>query len=292
MATWLITGATGTLGRAFAAIATERGLAHVLTDRRRLDAADPASVDAALRAIKPWAIVNTAGYVRVDDAQLNQPACYRENTLAASTLARACAEQSIPLLTFSTDLVFDGAKKAPYTEDDGVHPLNVYGESKAEAERLVLAMCDRALVVRTSAFFGPWDEHNFVTQALDALTAGTSFAAPDDAVVSPTYVPDLVQASLDLLIDGERGIWHLANTGASTWFELARHVAEAAEVDRSGVEPATSAEVGWSAPRPAYSALTSARGQVMPTLDDAIARYTESRSAKTQSIDEPVKGAA
>ena len=292
----LITGATGTLGRAFAEIATERGLAHVLTNRRRLDAADPVSVEAALRAIKPWAIVNTAGYVRVDDAQLDQPACYRENTLAASTLARACAQQSLPLLTFSTDLVFDGAKNVPYTEDDAAHPLNVYGESKAEAERLVLASCDRALVVRTSAFFGPWDEYNFVTQALDALAADRPFAAPDDAVVSPTYVPDLVQASLDLLIDGETGIWHLANAGAATWFELALHVAEAAELDRSGIEAVTSAEIGWIAPRPAYSALTSVRGQVMPTLDDAIARYTERRSAKKQAkkqaIDEPVKGAA
>jgi dTDP-4-dehydrorhamnose reductase len=127
---------------------------------------------------------------------------------------------------------------------------------------------------------------------LDALAADRPFGAPDDAVVSPTYVPDLVQASLDLLIDGETGIWHLANAGAATWFELALHVAEAAELDRSGVEPVTSAELGWIAPRPAYSALTSVRGQVMPTLDDAIARYTERRSAKKQAIDKPTKGAA
>jgi dTDP-4-dehydrorhamnose reductase len=110
--------------------------------------------------------------------------------------------------------------------------------------------------------------------------------------MSPTYVPDVVRASLDLLIDGESGIWHLANAGAATWFELALHVVEAAELDRSRVEPATSAEIGWIAPRPAYSALTSVRGQVMPTLDDAITRYTERRSAKKQANDEQVKGAA
>ncbi|MFL5966072.1 MAG: sugar nucleotide-binding protein [Gaiellaceae bacterium] len=288
----LITGATGTLGRAFAAIAEERGLAHVLTNRRRLDGADPGSVEAALAAIRPWAVVNTAGYVRVDEAQADQPSCYRENTLAASTLARACAVRSIPLLTFSTDLVFDGRKRAPYVEDDETAPLNVYGESKAEAERLVMAVHDGALVARTSAFFGPWDDHNFVTRALEALTSGRPYAAPDDAVVSPTYVPDLVQTSLDLLIDGERGIWHLANTGALTWCDLAMRVAEAAEIDAGAVVPVASAEVGWTAPRPAYSALASTRGAVMPALDDAIARYTGAREAQKKKTTEAVKGAA
>ena len=80
----------------------------------------------------------------------------------------------------------------------------------------------RALVVRTGAFFGPWDESNFVAGASAPLAAGEPFAAADDLTVSPTYVPDLVHACLDLLIDGERGVWHLANAGAVTWAELAR----------------------------------------------------------------------
>ena len=77
-------------------------------------------------------------------------------------------------------------------------------------------------MVRTSAFFGPWDEYNFVTIALRELAAGRTLVASRDAVVSPTYVLDLVHASLDLLIDGERGIWHLANRGALDWAALAR----------------------------------------------------------------------
>jgi dTDP-4-dehydrorhamnose reductase len=92
-----------------------------------------------------------------------------------------------------------------------VAPLNAYGRSKAEAERRVLDSDPQALVVRTSAFFGPWDEHNFVTQALAALGEGRPFAAAGDMTVSPTYVPDLVNACLDLLIDKECGIWHLTN---------------------------------------------------------------------------------
>ena len=111
-------------------------------------------------------------------------------------------------MTFSSDLVFDGAQSSPYVENDAVSPLNVYGRSKARSEALVLDRYPDALVVRTSAFFSPWDEHNFVTSALRALRAGQSFPAAQDMTVSPTYVPDLVDACLDLLIDRESG--HLA----------------------------------------------------------------------------------
>lgn len=83
-----------------------------------------------------------------------------------------------------------------------------------------------SLVIRTSAFFGPWDEYNFVTIALRHLSAGNTFVAAEDGIVSPTYVPDLVHTSLDLLIDGENGLWHLANKGAIAWADLARLVAK------------------------------------------------------------------
>ncbi|HZC29578.1 MAG TPA: SDR family oxidoreductase, partial [Gaiellaceae bacterium] len=274
----LVTGATGTLGSAFARICDERGLKTVVTTRDRLDAADAHSVEAALRTIEPWAIVNAAGYVDVDGAERELPKCYRENTLAAETLSRAAAGLGIPLVTFSTDLVFDGRKPTPYEEEDGCRPLNVYGASKLAAERVVLNAADRALVVRTSAFFGPWDEHNFVTCALRALATGRSFAAAADLVVSPTYVPDLVHATLDLLIDGERGIWHLSNASAVTWLELAALAAEAAEMDASGLVSATAAEVGWTAPRPAQSALASSRAWIMAPLEDALVRYVGAAS--------------
>jgi dTDP-4-dehydrorhamnose reductase len=176
-------------------------------------------------------------------------------------------------VTFSSDLVFDGAATVPYVETAGVRPLNAYGRSKAQAERLVLAAHPGTLVVRTSAFFGPWDEWNFVTIALRELAAGRRFAAPDDAVVSPTYVPDLVNASLDLLIDGEHGVWHLANDGAVTWAGLARAAAATAGVDARRVAAVSTDELALPARRPRYSALGSVRGLQLPELGDALARY-------------------
>lgn len=269
----LIAGATGTLGRSFARLCEIRGLSYRLLARRELDIADPLSVERAIGEYEPWAIVNAAGYVRVDDAEREPALCRRENTDGPARLAAACAAQDISLLSFSSDLVFDGTKPGPYVEDDATAPLNVYGQSKAEAETRILEAHPSALVIRTSAFFSPWDEYNFVTLALRTLSAGRAFTAASDATVSPTYVPDLVHASLDLLIDGERGIWHLANDGAVTWAELAVSVAELAGLDSSLVEARPTRSLGLAAPRPLQTVLTSQRGRLLPSLEDALSRY-------------------
>ena len=159
-----------------------------------------------------------------------------------------------------------------------VRPLNVYGESKARAEALVLDRHPEALVVRTSAFFGPWDQHNFVSIALGALRNGEAFRAAHDMTVSPTYVPDLVHACLDLLIDRESGIWHLTNDGEVTWAEFARRAAALSQVDASGLQPCDDRDATLPARRPRYSALGSHRAFPMPTLDDALARYVRQAS--------------
>ena len=268
-----ITGATGTLGRAFARVCAVRGIAHRLLSRGEMDIADAGSVRAVLDGLRPWAVVNAAGYVRVDEAEAEPERCLRENAQGPALLAAECAARGVPLLTFSSDLVFDGCNTAPYVESDPVSPINAYGRSKAAAEARVLDAQPSALVVRTSAFFGPWDAHNFVTVALRELQAGRAFTAAGDATVSPTYVPDLVNACLDLLIDGERGIWHLATPGAVTWAELARRAAALAGVDAARLEARPSREMGLVAPRPLYTVLGSERGWPMPPLEDALARY-------------------
>jgi dTDP-4-dehydrorhamnose reductase len=269
----LITGGNGTLGRAFARLCDARGLAYQLLTRQQLDIASAVSIKAALEEFEPWALVNAAGYVRVDDAEREPEVCFRENTTGPELLADVCARRTVKLVTFSTDLVFDGQQQRPYVESDTTATLNVYGRSKAEAETRVLAAHPASLVVRTSAFFGPLDEYNFITVALRTLSAGQRFIAASDAVISPTYVPDLVNTCLDLLIDDERGLWHLANVGAMTWFDLARRVAELAGLDPNGVEARTTAELQLAARRPLYSVLGSERGLLLPTLEDALSRY-------------------
>jgi dTDP-4-dehydrorhamnose reductase len=269
----LVIGATGTLGQAFARICAERDLHCRVLTRADMDIGEPDSIERAIATHEPWAVINAAGYVRVDDAENDAERCFRENTVGPGNLAIACARHGLPLVTFSSDLVFDGQHDAPYVETDTPRPLNVYGESKARAEALVLDRHPEALVVRTSSFFGPWDRHNFVTLALGALRCGEAFHAAHDMTVSPTYVPDLVHACLDLLIDRESGIWHLANDGEVTWAELARRAAALSNVDTHRLNEFSSRSASSAALRPRYSALGSRRAFPMPTLDDALARY-------------------
>lgn len=269
----VIVGATGTLGKAFARLCERRGITYRLLSRREMDITNPTSIDAVLAELKPWAVINAAGYVRVDDAETEPDVCLQVNTEGAKNLAVSCARHNVAFVTFSSDLVFDGTVVNPYVENNPVAPLNVYGRSKALAEKRVLEVNPASLVIRTSAFFGPWDDYNFVTIALRQLSAGKTFTAAFDSTVSPTYVPDLVNTSLDLLIDGESGLWHLANVGAISWADLARITAKRAGVSISSLIALPTKELGFAAPRPSYSVLGSNRGELLPTLDFAIERY-------------------
>lgn len=269
----LITGATGTLGQALAHACEARGIAYRLTSRQDLDVTDDAAIGAVLDATGAWGVINAAGWVRVDDAESARDACFAANSDGPARLAEACARRDLAFVTFSSDLVFDGEKAGPYLEGDAPRPLSVYGASKAEAERRVLETGGRALVIRTSAFFSAHDPHNFAAHVLRTLGAGRRLDAAVDLVVSPTYVPDLVEATLDLAIDGETGLRHLANGGAVSWAGFARKIAVAVGLDARRVVGLDHRAFGWAAPRPAAVPLDTARGAVMPTLDDAIARY-------------------
>lgn len=285
----LITGATGTLGRALARTCTIRGLAHVLTDRAMLDLADSASIAAALDDYRPWAVINAAGWVRVDDAEDAEAACFAANCIGATKLAIAASERGIPTVDFSSDLVFDGLRDRPYAEADPCTPLNAYGRSKAAMEAAIGALPGRHLIVRTAAFFSPWDPHNFAVQAVEALAAGRDFAAASDQIVSPAYVPDLCNAVLDELIDGTTGTLHLANRGAISWAEFAVAVAEACGLPPDGVYPLPGAELGWRASRPPHVPLASRR---MPELASALQAFAAApevqarvaRAARTEAL--------
>jgi dTDP-4-dehydrorhamnose reductase len=271
----LVTGAGGTLGQALGRVCARRALRAVLVARRDLDVTSRESLDALIQRLRPWAVINAAGYVRVDEAERDADRCWRDNVTAAVTVAAAAHDAGAQAVTFSSDLVFDGRSLVPYDENAAPRPLSTYGRSKAVAEELVLTAVPHALVVRSAAFFGPWDRANFVTAALETIAAGRTFAAAHDLIVSPTYVPDLADAVLDLLLDGAEGIWHVVNDGAVSWFELARRAAVAAGLGAAigllrGV-PARA--LNLRAPRPMFSALTTVRGQLPGDLDQALARY-------------------
>lgn len=269
----IITGKTGTLGNAFARICALRGIHFILTGREDFDITSEESISAMIQQYKPWAIINTAGFVRVDDAESQKENCFLSNTVAAEKLSAVCSRYNVKFVNFSSDLVFNGQKKNPYLESDAVSPLNIYGQSKARAEQLVMENNPEALIIRTSAFFGPWDRYNFIYHALTAIKQQEEFVVANDVTISPTYVPHLVNNTLDLVIDDEKGIWNLSNKGEITWDMLAREVAERTGYNANRFKSVSIHDMNLVAPRPQYSVLTTERGFEMPSLENALGRY-------------------
>jgi dTDP-4-dehydrorhamnose reductase len=272
----LIVGATGSLGRELERVCRARGLAHRLAARPEVDITDADSIDAVLRDAQPWAVLNAAGYARIDDAEHEPDACRRLNAFGAAQVVTACRSRGISLLAFSSDMIFDGTAQRPYTESDRSRPLNVYGATQVEAERLVLSTLPHALIVRTGPCFGTASQQDYLAGVLRSIGRGDAVQVVADTVVSPTYVPDLLNAALDLLIDGEAGVWHLANEGAVSWYELAHQAAALLQLPTDSMVPAPAAAVWSPAVRPRFSALTSVRGDVMRPLGEALAAYLTS----------------
>ena len=269
----LITGGTGRLARGFVRAAELRGLSYRLYSHAQLDITDERAVAAAVKSAAPWAIINCAGFSNVDEAERNERGCSRVNTHGAATLARVCAATGIPLVTFSSDHVFDGTKVEPYFESDEPCALNVYGTSKLLAERLVLTACPRALVIRPGKLFGPLEDGDYLRDGLRAIARGERVQVENDILLSVTYLPDLVHATLDLLVDSESGVWHLANTGAVTPEQFLLAAADIAQLDANRIDGVPFWQLNRAALRSRNRALQSERGQLLPPLADALQRY-------------------
>ena len=201
----LVLGRAGTLGLAICKICERRSISYKGLTRDEVDITSINQFEKAIDFYKPWAVINAAGYVRVDEAENDIEKCFEVNASAPALLAKSCNNHGIKFMTFSSDLVFDGEKETPYLETDTVKPLNVYGRSKVKGESVILNRCSSALVIRSSAFFGPWDLYNFPAQVLNSLKEKRSYHVVKDVIVSPTYIPDLIDKALTFLLTTQKG---------------------------------------------------------------------------------------
>lgn len=253
----------GRLGRAFSAACETRSLAVIMLGRETLEPADPSSVALALAEHRPWAVLNCAGYSGSLAADREPERVYRENVVGAVVLAEACGRLSLPYAMISSDRVFDGAQREPYCESHPVRPLDVFGRTKAEAERAVLRASGDALIVRAGLLFGA-GPLGMALGSLREIVRVAGLAAEGELVLSPTYIPDLVHAVLDLIIDEAGGLWHLASEGSITACEF---------IERMRWPP-PAAEGGG---RTSLSlALASERATLMPGLASALHRFEAS----------------
>jgi dTDP-4-dehydrorhamnose reductase len=281
----LLTGAGGMLGSDVRRAAQRAGHDLALLERSALDITDERAVALAFERERPEAAINCAAWTDVDGAESHRDAAHAVNATGAGNLARAAAQARVQLVHVSTDYVFDGeaprdSSGAPraYLESDPTGPSSVYGESKLEGERQVLAASPRHAVVRSSWLFGV-DGQNFVATMLRLAEEREVVRVVEDQTGCPTWTGHLAPALIGLLERGVGGLAHVAGAGHVSWNGFAREIFRQAEVPCL-VEPATSAEMARPAPRPAWSALESERDDVLPLppWQDGLAGYLAART--------------
>ena len=276
---YLVTGAAGQLGAAFTRRLQTTGADVMALTRRELDLTDGSAVATLVMSARPGVILNCAAYNAVDQAEDDVPGALAVNAFAVHDLARAAAAVDARLVHYSTDFVFDGMALTPYNEDAPANPRSVYGQSKLVGEWLALET-PGSLVLRVESLFGGPATRSSIDRIIQTLRSGEAPRVFVDRVVSPSYVEDVIDATLALLtLDAPGGVYHCVNTGSTTWHGLAEAVAHLLD-SHVGLQGVTMADVPMRAPRPQYCALSNARlnalGVEMPTWQDALARHVQS----------------
>jgi dTDP-4-dehydrorhamnose reductase len=190
----------------------------------------------------------------VDGCERDPEAAERANVDGPRMLAEVCLAAGVKLVHVSTDFVFDGAKREPYTVEDRPNPLSVYGATKLAGETAVRETAPDAIVARTSWVFGVGGK-NFASKLFDYAAKSPTLKGITDMRSVPTYAPDLAVRLLELVDLGVSGTYHVTGSGDTTWFGFAEKLLEIAGRDDVELLPVTVEELGLPAPRPAYSVM-------------------------------------
>lgn len=279
----LVIGAAGQLGAATVermkrARDTDSPFDVIALTRAEVDLANSRAVRDAVLGVKPDVILNCAAYNNVDGAEDDPGTALDVNAFAPRVLAEAAEETGATLVHYSTDFVFDGKASDPYTEADPARPQSVYGSSKLLGEWFA-AQAPRHYILRVESLFGGTYVRSSVDKIIATILAGEDTRVFVDRIVSPSYVEDVIAATLGLIDKGAPyGLYHCVNSGTATWYELAREIARL--LDRPAPLVAVKvADVPMRAKRPQYCALSNRKladaGVAMPSWQDALRRYLE-----------------
>lgn len=274
----LITGANGQLGYDFQRLFDELKEEYIATDRDDLDITDIEKVREFVKDKNITLIINCAAYNNVDKAEDEPEFCKKLNTYAPRDLAIVAKEIEADYITYSTDFVFDGEKKAPYTEEDIPNPLSIYGRSKYEGEKEVFKVKPNSFVVRTSWVFGIAN-NNFNKQVINWSKSKDELSIVDDQISSPTYSKDLAYYSWELIKTKKYGLYHLSNDGEASKYDQGKYV-----LDKIGwqvkLNRAKTKDFNLKAQRAEYTKLDSSKlekviGKKIPSWENGIDRFLE-----------------
>jgi len=261
----LVTGTKGQVARSLIEAASQRHIDLVALGRPELDLTDPVSIKRELEKAAPDFVINAAAYTAVDKAEKESEEAMAVNGFGAGALAAVCKEHSIPLIHLSTDYVFDGTKPEPYKETDIASPLGIYGHSKLEGEKAVIATNPQHIILRTAWVYSPFG-NNFVKTMIKLAETRDELNIVGDQHGCPSYAPHIATGILDIIehlhngniSKAPWGIYNMAGSGETTWNGFAQEIFDESEKHggpRAQVHSITTAEYPTPAKRPANSRL-------------------------------------
>ena len=275
----VIIGANGQLGTDLVKVMQDW---HIIPlTHADLDICDFVYTRKVLENAKPDIVINTAAFNRVDDCEEEVSKAFWVNAFAVRNLAQICADLDCVFVHISTNYVFDGQKREPYTEDDLPNPLSVYGASKLTGEYFARNICPRHFVIRTAGLYGVAGSRakggNFVETMIRLAKEGKPIRVVNDQVLTPTYTKDLAEKIKELVQTEAYGLYHITNSGECSWYEFAAKVFEFLGL-KPNFGPTTTVEYGARARRPAYSVLAQEKLKRlglsdMRTWPEALAEY-------------------
>ncbi len=272
----LIIGGNGQLGHDFQRLFKEKNIEFIATGSKKLDVTNTESIYSFVEGKKITLIINCAAYNNVDKAEEEKEICYKLNAYAPRDLALIAKEIGADYITYSTDFVFDGTKKEPYTEQDISNPLNNYSKAKKLGESLVLESYEKSFVIRTSWVFGVGN-NNFVKQVINWSKTKNIISIVADQISAPTYSYDLAKYSWELIKTKKYGLYHLSNNGIASKYDQAKYVLNSIGW-KGTLNIAKSSDFVLSAKRSGYSKLDSSKleaviGEKIPSWESGVDRF-------------------
>jgi len=286
MKKYLIFGNEGQLGKEFSNLLANAEIEHYGYDLPAVDLFNYAQIDSVIKRHEPDIIINCAAFNNVDLAEFEYEAAYRTNVLGVDNLVRLCEKNDIKLVHFSTDYVFNGIKRFPglYDEDDIPDPVNNYGRTKLEGEKLIQENLENFLIFRLSWLYGK-GEQNFIHKLLTWAKDTKILKIANDELSVPTSTRLVAEISLKAINNNLTGLFHLTNTGYASRFDWAKEVFEIMEIKQI-IYPAKVLDFALPAKRPNFSAMSNKKIaeklQIeIPFWKDELARFL-----KAQFIDD------
>lgn len=277
----LLIGKTGQLGHSI--LNTNKSHEIFAPERNICDLENELSFKTTIDSFKPDVVINTAAFHNVPMCEVDYISAFAVNTIAIRNLALACKKANILFVTFSTDYVFDGEKKTPYTENDPPNPLQIYGISKLAGEFSAKSVAPQnTIIIRTSGLYGIIGAKskggNFIDKRIDDAKKSKNIEIGCEQLISPTFTDDLACAVFKLIEhpDCKSGIYHLVNQGECSWYDLTKSTYEILQLDTKVVPVDRNCKSGEMR-RPKYSVLANtnakALGIELPYWRDALERY-------------------